>query len=706
MLLTLNGFAQFNDTAVLAPVEIQAVRATDKTPVTKLTLTKPEIEKLNVGQDLPFLLNLTPSLVASSDAGNGVGYTYLKLRGSDASRINVTLNGIPFNDAESQGTFFVNLPDFASSAGSMQVQRGVGTSTNGAGAFAGSINISTNEVVANRNIEFNNLAGSYGTHKHSLLYNSGIFKKHFLVDGRLSGIFSDGYVDRAWSKLLSGYLSAAYVSTNTTVRLNYIDGYERTYQAWNGIDAETLMTDRTFNSAGTEKPGMPYQNEIDHYRQRHYQLFINNRISPFLKANLTGFYTRGLGYYEQYKADASLDAYALSPIISGSDTLLRSDLVRRLWLDNHFYGSIASLQFEKNKTQLILGGGYNIYRGKHYGTIQNVISGPTPPASHHFYDNIGKKNDGYAYIKWTQGLSQHFSTFVDLQMRDVTYSISGFRYNPTLSINEHYNFFNPKAGINYQHNNNRVYASYGRAHKEPNRDDFEAGANELPRPERLDNIEIGYERRSVVLAFGLNGFYMLYKDQLALTGKINDVGAYTRTNIKQSYRAGLELTTTIKPVQWFDASANLSWSRNRIKNFTEFIDDYDTGDQKQNLYEEANLAYSPEWVGAATINIRPIANTELTLFSKYVAMQYLDNTSNANRSLPAYHVQDARLSYNFAVDKVKAGTVFLQINNVLNKKYVANGYTFSYIYGGEQTTENFYYPMATRNWMIGLNLKF
>ena len=705
-LYTFNIYAQDPDTATLATVELQAIRASDKTPVTKQTLTKPEIEKLNTGQDLPFLLNLTPSLIASSDAGNGVGYTYLKLRGSDASRINITLNGIPFNDAESQGTFFVDLPDFASSATSIQIQRGVGTSTNGAGAFAGSINLSTNEPVKERNIEINNTFGSYLTHKHTLIYNSGLMNNKFLVDGRLSYIGSEGYMDRAWSRLSSGLLSAAYIGSKTNIRFNYILGNEKTYQAWNGVDAATLQTDRTFNSAGTEKPDSPYKNEIDKYRQTHYQLFINRQLTQNIKANLTGFYTRGLGYYEQYKSDRNLADYGIAPVITNSDTIYYSDLVRRLWLDNHFYGSIASLQYERKGTTLMIGGGYNIYEGNHYGTVPWVLAGNTPAETHHYYNNRGDKTDGYAYIKWTQSLSGGFLSFIDLQARNVHYSISGFRDNPLVAVDEHYTFFNPKFGISYRKNGNTISMSYGRANKEPNRDDFEAGINELPQPETLNDFELNLERKTALYQIGITGFYMLYKNQLALTGKINDVGAYTRSNIKDSYRAGLELMAAAKPGKWIDISGNLSWSRNRIKNFTEFIDDYDLGTQKANIYSEADLAYSPEWIGAATINFHPLKNTELSFFSKYVSMQFLDNTSNINRVLPSYYLQDARLSYNFEADQVRSGTLYFQMNNIFNKKYVANGYTFSYIYDQQLTTENYYFPMATRNWIIGLNLKF
>ena len=699
------GFAQtkpvFNDTSYLQPVEVNAVRAADKTPVAKTNLSKKEIEKNNIGQDLPFILNQTPSVVVNADAGNGIGYTGIRIRGTDASRINITLNGIPYNDAESQGTFLVNVPDIASSAGSIQVQRGVGTSTNGAGSFGGSINVSTNEVNTKKGLEFNSTAGSFHSFKNSLIFNSGIFAKNFTVDGRLSNIRSDGYIDRASSQLQSYYGSSAYVTAKNSLRLNIFSGKEKTYQAWNGIDENTLKNNRTYNSAGTEKPGEPYFNETDNYTQTHYQLFYNHKINNNWKANAALFLTKGKGYYEQYKAAATLGDYGLPDYNNAGTIITATDLIRRLWLDNNFYGSIFSLQHNSSKRQFIFGGGINQYDGKHFGEIISTEEQGAVPKNYRYYNNNAVKKDYSAYAKWTEKLHRNWQTFVDLQIRGVNYSINGFKYNPTLNINKDYVFFNPKAGITWSQKNMQAYLSYGRAAKEPNRDDFESNAAQIAKPEKLNDFEAGLEYKAIKYSWGINLYYMQYKDQLVLTGKINDVGAYTRTNIPNSYRAGIELSAGVKVNDWLSASANITFSENKVKNFTEYIDDYDNGGQQTNFYKNADIAFSPSVISAYTINILPIKNTELNLIGKYVGRQYLDNTSQKSRSLRDFYVQDIRLNYSWK----KTALLFLQVNNLFSKKYEPNGYTFSYIYAGEQTTENFYFPMAPVYWTAGINIK-
>ncbi|MCC7379921.1 MAG: TonB-dependent receptor plug domain-containing protein, partial [Chitinophagaceae bacterium] len=388
---SITAFAQtekkFNDTTLLQPVEVQAIRAGYKAPFAKTNLVKKDIEKNNLGQDIPFLLNQTPSVVVNSDAGNGVGYTGIRIRGTDASRINVTLNGIPYNDAESQGTFFVDLPDFLSSANSIQIQRGAGTSSNGAGAFGASINISTNEINKDFYVATNNSVGSFNTWKNNLQFGSGIIDKHFTIDGRLSSIRSNGYIDRATSNLKSFYLSTAYITGKNSLRLNIFSGKEKTYQAWNGVPEYLLETNRTYNSSGTEKPGEPYKNETDNYTQTHYQLFFNHKFNNYFTANAAVFLTTGKGYYEQYKADEKFSAYYLPDYFNGTSTIKKTDLVRRLWLDNDFYGSIFSLQYKKHQTQIIVGGGYNAYDGKHFGEIKWAAVQAAIPSNYHWYDN-------------------------------------------------------------------------------------------------------------------------------------------------------------------------------------------------------------------------------------------------------------------------------------------------------------------------------
>ncbi len=697
---------KFNDTAFLQPVEVQAIRASDKAPFAKTNIAKKEIEKNNLGQDLPFLLDQTPSVVVNSDAGNGVGYTGIRIRGTDAARINVTLNGIPYNDAESQGTFFVDLPDISSSAGSIQVQRGVGTSSNGAGAFGATINLSTNEVNKTFYASTNNSYGSFNSWKNNIQFGSGIIGKHFTIDGRLSSIRSDGYIDRAKTDLRSFYISTANVTAKNSLRLNIFSGKEKTYQAWNGVPEYLLATDRTYNSGGTERTGDPYDNEIDNYVQTHYQLFYNHKCNNYWKGNIAVFLTRGKGYYEQYKAGEKFADYGLPDHNNGTTTITETDLVRRLWLDNYFYGTIFSVQYQKKKTQLIFGGGYNIYDGKHYGEVKWAQVQAAVPPNYHWYDLTANKKDLSLYSKWTGQWSKHWQSFVDVQFRNIDYTINGFRYNPTLQIHKKYSFLNPKLGITYTNNGWQAYASYALAGKEPNRDDFEAGTTQQPKAELLNDLELGIEKKMINFSFGANIYYMHYHNQLVLTGKINDVGAYTRTNIPKSYRAGIELQGKAKIISWMNVSANITFSENKIKNFTEYLDDYDNGGQQTKFYSKTTISYSPSVIAGGSINFIPVKNGEINLISKYVGRQYLDNTAQRSRSLNSYYLQDVRLSYLLENKLFKATNLILQLNNVFNKRYEPNGYSFSYIYGGNLTTENFYFPMAGFNFMMGVNLRF
>ena len=682
----------------LTPVEVRAIRAGENAPFTKTNISKKEIAKTNLGQDIPFLLNQTPSVVINSDAGNGVGYTGIRIRGSDATRVNISLNGIPYNDAESQGTFFVNLPDFSSSAGSVQIQRGVGTSSNGAGAFGANINFSTNEVVKDPYAEINNSFGSFNTWKHTIKAGTGLVNG-FTTDIRLSKISSDGFIDRASSDLKSFYFSTAYVKEKTSVRVNVFSGKEKTYQAWNGIsESDLLAGNRTLNIAGTERPGQPYDNEVDDYTQTHYQLFFSQRLNNKLNFNTAFFLTKGKGFYEQYKADQQYSKYGMPDAPSGN----RTDMIRQLWLDNHFYGNIFSLQLKHKQTEAVLGGGLTRYNGQHFGKVIWAAKGLT--GVDNWYDLDSDKKDFNIYLKQQTQIAGNWNLFYDLQYRHVKYTTEGFRDNPTLSIYKNFNFFNPKAGVSYIKNGWKAYTSYSIANKEPNRDDFEAGALQQPLPERLHDIEAGIEKQKSNYNWAATFYFMNYKNQLVLDGKINDVGAYTRTNIPNSYRVGIELQGGIKFNSWMNAAANISLSENKVKNFTEYIDDYDNGGQKTNNFSSATIAYSPSVVGGATINFIPIKNGELSLLSKYVSKQYLDNTSNNTRSLHAFFVQDIRAIYTIKNKGLKEINIIAQLNNVFGKKYEPNGYTFSYFVGGETVTENYYFPMAGRNFMLGLNI--
>ncbi|HET6768551.1 MAG TPA: TonB-dependent receptor plug domain-containing protein [Chitinophagaceae bacterium] len=689
---------------LLEPVEVKAIRAGENSPFTKTNISKKEIEKLNLGQDLPFILNQTPSVVVNSDAGNGIGYTGIRIRGSDASRINVTLNGVPFNDAESQGNFFVDLPDFSSSVGSIQVQRGVGTSSNGAGAFGASINISTNEANLKPYLELNNSYGSFNSWKNTVKVGSGLISDHFTTDFRLSRIISDGYIDRAGTDLKSFYFSTAYLGKKNSLRLNMFSGKEKTYQAWYGVSEADLKSNRTINYAGMERPGEPYDNETDNYKQDHYQLFYNQQLAPRLKFSTGLFYIKGKGYYEQYQADEAYADYGLPEPVYGTDVITNTDLIRQLWLDNDFYGNILSVQYKDNISQFTIGGGWNRYVGSHYGDVVWAEKGLALPGR--WYDLDADKNDFSIYFKEQTKIGSVISIFYDLQYRRVRYNIYGFRNNPGLTIKNKYNFFNPKAGLSFQKNEWSGYLSYSRGQKEPNRDDFEAGLDQLPKPEKLNDLESGLEKKNNKYNIGITGYYMHYTDQLVLTGQINDVGAYTRTNIPKSYRTGVEIVAAAEIAAWLKAGGNISVSKNKVIDFTEYIDDYDNGGQQTKQYSSADIAFSPNITAGATISFIPVKNAELSFLSKYVGKQYLDNTQNENRKLNAYYTQDARLIYTMTKGSLKELNIILQANNLFNKLYEPNGYTFSYYNGGNLTTENYYFPMAGTNFMVGMNVKF
>lgn len=690
-------------TFFLEPLEVKSTTAGARAPFTKQTIIKEEISRNNLAQDIPILLNQTPSTVVNSDAGNGVGYTGIRIRGSDASRINVTLNGIPYNDPESQGTFFVDLPDFASSLSSVQIQRGVGTSSNGAGAFGATINLNTNEFNEKPYAELNNSYGSFNTWKHTIRAGSGLIDHHFTVDARLSKISSDGYVERASSDLRSFYVSGAYISKNSTLRLNVFSGNERTYQSWYGIDSATLKTNRRFNPAGTEKPGTPYDNQTDNYQQDHYQAFFNHKINSKWSFNTAAFLVNGKGYYEQYRNQDKFSNYGLPSLTFGSVVYTKTDLVRQLWLQNRFYGQLASLQYQHAGTAIQLGGGWNTYEGHHFGKVIWAQMGI--PKDYQWYSLTALKKDANSFAKWQQQLTNHFEFFADLQYRNVLYNMNGFRDNPTLKIHRNFNFVNPKIGISYTKKNTNAYVSYALGQKEPNRDDFEAGTTNQPNAEKLHDIEAGIEWKRPGFAFGANMYYMIYKDQLVLTGKINDVGAYTRVNVPNSFRRGIELQASKTLTKWMNLQANLAFSENKIRNFAEYIDDYDNGGQIKVDRSHTTIAFSPAVIGGYTLNLQPCKSTSLGFIGKYVSRQYLDNSSLKSRSLNPYYTQDVRLMLSIPKKVFSNINIVAQVNNVFNRKYEPNGYTFSYYYSGSYTTENYYFPMAGTNYMLALNVK-
>jgi iron complex outermembrane receptor protein len=684
----------------LPPLEIRSIRLSEQAPFAKTNISKAQIALNNVGQDLPFLLENTPSVVVHADAGIGVGYTGIRIRGTDATRINFTLNGIPYNDPESMGTFFVNIPDFGSSANSIQIQRGVGTSTNGAGAFGASVNLMTNEYNPSSYLSLQNTAGSFNSFKNNLVFGSGLINNKFTIDGRVSSIRSDGFIDRANSDLKSFFLSATYWGEKSSLRLNVFSGKEKTYQAWYGVPEELLSTNRTFNPAGSEKADAPYDNQTDNYQQTHYQLFYNKNINSQWKWNTAFYLTTGKGYYEEYKAGVSFSDYNIN--VTGKPNV-PADLVRRRWLDNNFYGQIAAVSYIDSLNDLTIGGGWSVYNGLHFGTLP-YLSQTFAPANFRYYDNDALKKEMNSYVKWERKLTKKFKSFIDLQYRYVSHQMNGFTKNTNLEIERNFNFFNPKMGLTYQAKNIFYYTSIAVANKEPNRDDFEASATEQPRSEQLVDWETGFELKRKKYAINANVYFMNYKDQLVLTGKINDVGAYTRTNVPKSYRAGLELQLKYSFNEYFNSSYSITYSQNKIAAFTEYIDDYDQFTQVAIQHKNTNIALSPSLTTNRTFNWKP--NDRLSFFwtTKYTSEQFLDNTQNNNRKLDAFFINDLNAQWTI-MNKTKFSMLLqLYANNVLDVQYAPNGYTFSYIYDRTLTTSNNYYPMAGRNYWISLKI--
>ena len=714
----------------LTPVEITAIRAGDKSPFTKLNINAGQIAKTNNGQDLPYILDQTPSVVVGSDAGNGIGYTNISIRGTDASRINMTLNGLPYNDAESQAIYFVDLPDFASSTNSVQIQRGVGTSSNGAGAFGATMNFSSNAFLPDPYAEINNSYGSFNSWKNTVKAGSGLIDGHFTIDMRLSHISSDGYIDRATTDLKSLYVSTAYISKKTSIRFNVIMGSEKTYQAWNGVPESKLYGDSAqlqqeyldntgyagalyntpedsinlFNSKKRTYNYFTYANQTDNYQQNHYQLFFNQEISSVLSANVAAFLTRGKGYYEEYINNASYSDYGIPDQQIGDTTLSSTNLIRQRWLSNYFYGGIYSLQYNHSSTALTLGGGWTEYDGGHYGNVTWASAGGVQP-DYEYYNVPAKKTDFNIYAKWQQQLGEKFTSFVDLQWRQVNYRINGFDNNPSIIIFNRYNFFNPKAGISWTNGPMQAYFSFSRATHEPNRDDFETGNTEQPKPETVNDFEIGLSKKTPGYNWGITGYYMLYNNELVLTGKINDVGEYTRTNTPRSWRMGLELQGGIRPVKWFQASGNLTISQNKISNYTSYVDDYDNGGQVGSAYQKTDMALSPNIIAAGTISFYPVSVLEISLPAKFVGNSYLDNTQSDQRQISNYYLQQVRIIYSPKLKSKTAVDFAFYLNNVFNKKYESTGYTYGYYSGGRLVNENFLFPQAGTNFIFSVNIK-
>ena len=702
-------------------VVISATRAGDKTPIAFTNLSKEEVEENNIGVDMPYLLEQTPSLVVSSDGGTGIGYSALRIRGSDPTRINVTLNGIPMNDAESQGVFWVNLPDFASSTNNIQVQRGVGTSTNGAGAFGGTINVQTTSLEQDAYFELSNSIGSFNTLKNTARFGTGMLRDHFTLDGRLSQIKSDGYIDRATSDLRAYFLSGAYTSKRSSLRLNVFSGLEETYQAWDGVPKDSLKTNRTFNGTGTDggQRTPPYDNEIDHYLQTHYQLLGTTQIGQHWVANAALHFTKGEGYFEQYKADQTLSDYNLNPIILNSDTISTSNLIRRRWLDNDFYGATYSVSYNgTGRIQVDLGGGANRYEGRHFGEVIWAEYASNGDIRHNYYDNDATKTDVNFYSRLNYLYGKKLHAFVDLQFRMVDYEFLGFDNDGSnVTQDAQLSFFNPKAGLSYDLGGQSiVYGSFAIGNKEPSRSDYtESTPNSRPRHETLNDIEAGYRINGRKTVLNLNFYRMDYQDQLVSTGEINDVGEYTRANIAKSYRMGLEVQWGIRLHQRVNWSANATVSENKIADFTEFVDNWDTWEQEVISYEDVDLPFSPNLIAGSRLDLTLYEKKEgddvfqelkLAIFHKQVGRQYIDNTQTKSRSLDPYFVNDVRLAYRIKNLIFKEVSLNLTARNVLNQEYSSNAWVYRYKSSDEFQVLNGYFPQAGRNYLLGLTAKF
>jgi iron complex outermembrane receptor protein len=691
-----------------------SLRANKNTPMTYYNMDKAELEANNLGQDVPFLLQMTPSTVVTSDAGAGVGYTGIRIRGTDATRINITVNGIPINDAESQGVFWVNMPDFATSTSSIQIQRGVGTSTNGAGAFGGTVNLETNNSKQEKFIGVNGTYGSFNTIRSNVTFNSGMLGK-FNINGRASLIKSDGYIDRAASDLWSYQLSGSYVGKNNSLEFITFHGKEITYQAWYGVDSATLATDRTINYAGMEADP-PYENQVDNYQQTHYQLLYKHSLNRKLYFDGALHYTRGKGYYEEYRAGEDVAFYNLGNSVA--DTIATTDLVRRRWLDNHFYGATYALTYSPNdKMELVVGGAANNYVGDHFGeTIWAAEALPNTNdvlenAPIRFYEGVGEKFDFNIYSKLNYQLTKQLNAFADLQYRYVSYQITGID-NDKRDITQtlSFNFFNPKVGLTFANSDKSdFYASYAMGNREPSRSDItDAPTNAIPRKETLHDFELGHRFNNNTFSFNTNIYYMLYDDQLVLTGQINDVGAAIRTNVDNSYRLGLELVGGAKVTDWFTFRANATFSQNRIIDFVEYLDDWDNGGQITINHGTTDIAFSPNVIAGAELLFYPLENNvlEMALMSKYVGKQYFDNTSSEKSTLSAFWTNDIRIAYSPKAKFAKNIRFTFLLRNALNELYESNAWIYRYNYEGQVQQFEGFYPQAGRHFFVGVDFKF
>ena len=694
----------------LEQVYLNGVRVAADSPITHSNLTKQDLAKRNLGQDIPVLLNYLPGVVTTSDAGAGVGYTGIRVRGSDATRVNVTINGIPYNDSESQGTFWVNLPDFASSIESLQLQRGVGSSTNGSGSFGASLNIDTDRSSKDAYAQIANSYGSFDTRKHSVKFSTGLLNDRVEISGRVSNITSDGYIDRASSDLKSYFLQGSYKTDNTFIKALVFGGREVTYQSWFGIDEQTLRTNPTFNPAGmySDEDGTVrfHQNQVDDYDQDHYQLIWNERYNNNWSTSATLNYTKGSGFFEEYKEDASLDFHGLLPITIDGETSTESDLVRRRWLENNFYALSANANYKDENWDTTTGVFYSYYQGLHFGEVIWATNFTGPNLGDRYYSGTGDKHELTAFSKASYKINNSWSVFGDLQMRIVNYKTAGLTSDKVnMVVDEQYEFFNPKFGASYSLNQgNQLYVSYGRASREPRRSDFEQG---VFTPEILDDYELGWRFTGENNTLSANLYYMDYKDQLVLTGQLDDSGGFIRETSGNSYRAGLEVEGDFKVLKQLHVRPNIALSSNKNKDYTTSRDG-----ELVNL-GTTNISFSPSFIAGNSIDYSPTQNLQIALLSKYVGEQYLGNIDSQTSKLDAYFLNDFSVNYtitnlSFAKSLVLQGLV----NNIFDVKYISNGYFYTYdddfsTPGTVTTIEGAgFYPQAGINFLVGATLTF
>lgn len=739
----MNAFAQTATTDSvkninLDEVQVISTRATSKTPVAFTNIKKEQLQRQNFGQDIPFLLSITPSVLTTSDAGAGIGYTSIRVRGTDASRINITANGIPMNDAESHSIYWVNTPDLASSLEDIQIQRGAGTSTNGAGAFGASINMRTQGIPSKAYGEISGSYGSFNTHKATVKVGSGLLNNHWAFDARVSDIHSDGYRDRASADLQSYFLQGGYYGENFTLKLIIYGGKEETYHAWDGISKEMLKTNRKYNPNGEIEDDEGnvtgfYDDQIDHYRQTNYQLLFNHIISPAWSFDVALHYTDGYGYYQEYKNKRTLVEYGLKPFTVDGTTYSKMNLVRQKLVDSDFGGGVFSFNYKQNKLQATFGGGANYYTNDHNGKviwIKNYIGDLEP--DHEYYRNTGKKTDGNIYARANYDLGAGFSLYGDLQYRYIRYKIEGnndkwdWTADPArlqaLNVDEDFSFFNPKAGIFWQINpNHTLYGSFAVAQKEPTRNNYTDGLfTKYPKPEKLFDYELGYNYRNHWFTAGINLYFMDYTDQLVLNGKLNEIGEPMAENVKDSYRMGIEATAGVRFTDFLRWDVNATWSKNRIKNYVAYVSDYN--ENWKELYTQTEIemgtvpiAFSPSFMAGSLFTF-DYKGWEASLQSQYVSRQYLDNTGTKDNSLDAYFVSHLHAGYTFRLKSMRSISLGATVYNLFNEKYETNGYSqTAAVYNTENGVKTGnpeiyhdprYYPMAGTNVLFNVTLRF